>query len=65
MTGETLVNVCQAVIHGQSRYVRHTNGGKEGRVVRCNEEGLEVEAGNNREFWPFEECEEKYSEFPT
>lgn len=58
MTGEALINVCQAVTHGSERYVKNRRSGREGRVIACSQDELVVQVGAGRESWSIEDCEE-------
>jgi hypothetical protein len=59
MRGEEFVNVCQAVVHGNVRFVRNRHSRELGRIVACLDRGFEVYVGERRrELWTHEECEE-------
>jgi|UPI000488B388 hypothetical protein len=58
MHGEALINVCQAVIHGNERNVRNRVDGRKGRVIACIQAGFEVQVGENKESWRIEDCED-------
>ncbi|WP_305045394.1 hypothetical protein [Geoalkalibacter sp.] len=57
MRGEERINVCQAVMHGSSRIVEHVRSHLKGRVLRCDDQGFEVEVGTRHERWSFDEVE--------
>jgi hypothetical protein len=56
--GEELINLCQAVEHGNTRFVRNTRCNREGAVLSAKGSGIEVKVGNANEVWHCEECEE-------
>lgn len=58
MNGEELINVCQAVEHGHTRFVRNTRSNREGAVVSAKGPRIEVRVGSDSETWHCEECEE-------
>lgn len=61
MWGEARVNICQAVTHGSNRYLKNTQKSEEGKILRCDDYGFEVEVGERREHWTFDEVEEQNS----
>lgn len=58
MKGEELINLCQAVDHGNPRFVRNTRSNMEGTVLSANGQRIEVRVGNGSEIWHCDECEE-------
>ncbi|WP_305042047.1 hypothetical protein [Geoalkalibacter sp.] len=59
MRGEERINVCQAVMHGSSRILKNVRKHEEGRVLKCDDRGFEVEVGARQERWPFDDVEIK------
>jgi len=57
MCTEGLINVCQAVAHGEFRQVTNVKTGKQGVVVDIKEDKLVVQAGQASEVWAYEDCE--------
>lgn len=58
MKGEELINLCQAVEHGNARFVRNTRSNREGAVLSAKGAGIEVKVGSVSEVWHCDECEE-------
>lgn len=56
MSTEELINVCQAVKHGDMRQVTNHKSGKEGIVVDVKEDKLVVRVENASEVWAYEDC---------
>jgi hypothetical protein len=56
MSTEELINVCQAVKHGDMRQVTNHKSGKEGIVVDVTEDKLVVQVENASEVWAYEDC---------
>jgi hypothetical protein len=57
MCPEGLINVCQAVAHGEFRQVTNVKTGKQGVVVDIKEDKLVVQAEQASEVWAYEDCE--------
>lgn len=57
MTDEELINVCQAVSHGNSRKVKNLVKDMEGVVISFEGKNLSVRVGNRTEKWDHSECE--------
>ena len=57
MCSEGLINVCQAVAHGEFRQVTNVKTGKQGVVVDIKEDKLVVQAEQVSEVWAYEDCE--------
>jgi hypothetical protein len=58
MTVEGLINVCQAVTHGDQRQVRNLKTNNQGTVVSAEGNELTVQVGQATEVWPYEDCDE-------
>ena len=58
MNVEGLINVCQAVTHGNLRHVRNLKTNSQGTVVNGEGSELTVQVGQTTEVWPYEDCEE-------
>lgn len=56
MSTEELINVCQAVKHGDMRQVTNRKLGKEGIVVDVTEDKFVVRVENASEIWAYEDC---------
>ena len=56
MSAEELINVCQAVKHGDMRQVTNHKSGKEGIVVDVTEDKFVVRVENASEIWAYEDC---------
>ena len=56
MGTEELINVCQAVKHGDMRQVTNHKLGKEGIVVDVTADKLVVQVENASEIWDYEDC---------
>jgi hypothetical protein len=57
MSAEGLINVCQAVKHGNLRQVTNLKTGKRGVVVDVSGDKLVVQAEQATEVWGYEDCE--------
>lgn len=49
MKGEELINVCQAVTHGNTRYVRNIRNNRKGLVTSTDGMDVHVQVGNEDE----------------
>ena len=58
MNVEGLINVCQAVTHGNLRHVRNLKTNSQGTVINSEGNELTVQVGQTTEVWPCEDCEE-------
>jgi hypothetical protein len=58
MNVEGLINVCQAVTHGNLRQVRNLKTNSLGTVINGEGNELTVQVGQATEVWPHEDCEE-------
>lgn len=58
MTVEGLINVCQAVTHGDQRQVRNLKTNNQGTVVSAEGNELTVQVGQATEVWAYEDCDE-------
>ena len=58
MNCEGLINVCQAVTHGNSRQVTNLKTNSQGTVVNVQGRKLVVQVGQTTEVWSCEDCEE-------
>lgn len=58
MNAEGLINLCQAIAHGNSRQVRNLKTDQQGTVVNVQGRALTVLVGQTSEVWACEECEE-------
>ena len=58
MNVEGLINVCQAVTHGNLRHVRNLKTNSQGTVINGEGSELTVQVGQTTEVWPYEDCEE-------
>ena len=58
MGSEGLINVCQAVAHGNLRKVRNTKTDKQGTIINMAGDGFTVLVGKISEIWAYEDCEE-------
>ena len=56
MTAEGLINVCQAVSHGNSRQVRNLRTDQQGTVLSVKGGAITVLVGQSSEVWPCEDC---------
>lgn len=61
MSTEELINVCQAVKHGDSRQVTNLKTGEQGTIVEVSEDKLVVQIGQASEVWAYEDCEGQYT----
>lgn len=57
MCTEGLINVCQAVAHGDSREVTNLKTGKQGKVIDVSGDKLIVQVEETTESWAYEDCE--------
>ena len=58
MNVEELINVCQAVTHGNQRQVKNLKTKRQGTVVNGDGSELTVQVGQATEVWAYEDCEE-------
>lgn len=58
MNAERLINICQAVTHGNLRQVKNLKTNKQGTVVEVQDNELTVHVGHAKEVWTYEDCEE-------
>ena len=58
MNVEGLINVCQAVTHGNLRHVRNLKTNRQGTVINGEGNELTVQVGQATEVWAYEDCEE-------
>jgi len=58
MNVEGLINVCQAVTHGNQRQVRNLKTNSQGTVVNAEGNELTVQVDQATEVWACEDCEE-------
>ena len=58
MNVEGLINVSQAVTHGNLRRVRNIKTNSQGTVVNAEGNELTVQVGQATEVWAYEDCEE-------
>ena len=58
MNVEGLINVCQAVTHGNLRHVRNLKTSRQGTVINGEGKELTVQVGLATEVWAYEDCEE-------
>ncbi len=59
MDSEGLINVCQAVAHGNLRMVRNVKTNQQGTVINMANSGFTVIAEKDPEVWAYEDCEEQ------
>jgi len=59
MNTEGLINVSQAVTHGNLRRVKNLKTNEQGTVVNVEGNTLTVLVGKASEVWPCEDCEEQ------
>lgn len=57
MSTEGLINVCQAVKHGDLRQVTNLKTNKQGAVVAVEGDMLTVQVDQATEVWIYEDCE--------
>ena len=57
MSTEGLINVCQAVAHGDSRQVTNSKTGQQGVVVDVSGDKLVVQIDQASEVWAYEDFE--------
>ena len=55
---EGLINVCQAVTHGNLRQVRNLKTNKQGTVINGEGDKLKVQVEQATEVWDYEDCDE-------
>ena len=58
MKTEELINLSQAVVHGNLRRVKNFKTEKQGVVVNVIGKELTVNLGSDTEVWPYKDCEE-------
>jgi hypothetical protein len=58
MKVEGLINVCQAVTHGDLRQVRNLKTNRRGTVINGEGDKLKVQVEQATEVWAYEDCEE-------
>lgn len=58
MNVEGLINVCQAVTHGNLRQVRNLRTNRKGIVINGEGDKLKVQVEKTTEVWSYEDCEE-------
>ncbi len=58
MDTEQLINVSQAVTHGNLRHVRNTKTTKQGIVLQIIGDQLTVDMGQATEVWAYMDCED-------
>ena len=58
MNVEGLINVCQAVTHGNLRQVRNLKTNKQGTVINGEGDKLKVQVEQATEVWDYEDCDE-------
>ena len=59
MNAEGLINVCQAVTHGNLRLVRNLKTEKQGKVINVEGKALTVQVEQGTEIWACDDCEER------
>ena len=59
MNAEGLINVSQAVTHGNQRQVRNLKTREEGIVINVEGNALTVRVGQDSEVWDCDDCEER------
>ena len=59
MNAEGLINVCQAVTHGNLRLVRNLKTEKQGKVINVEGKALTVQVEHGTEIWACDDCEER------
>jgi len=59
MNAEGLINVSQAVKHGNLRQVRNLKSNKQGSVINVEGNALTVLVDQTNEVWACEDCEER------
>lgn len=59
MSTEGLINICQAVSHGDFRQVTNLKTGKQGTVIDVTGDKLIVKVNQSSEVWPYEDCDER------
>ena len=57
MSTEGLINLSQAIKHGDLRQVPNLKTGKQGTVVDVSGDKLTIQAGQETEVWTYEDCE--------
>lgn len=58
MASEGVINVCQAVAHGNLRKVRNIRTNKQGTVINVEGNNLTVRVEEASEVWACEDCTE-------
>lgn len=61
MTSEGLINICQAVKHGNLRRVKNIKTNKQGTVINVEGKALTVLVEGDPELWHYEDCKEQHS----
>lgn len=59
MNTEGLINVSQAVTHGNLRQVKNLKTKEQGAVINVEGNTLTVLVGKDSKVWPCEDCEEQ------
>ena len=59
MSTEGLINICQAVSHGDTRQVTNLKTGQQGTVVNVTGDKLIVKVKQASEVWPYRDCEDR------
>lgn len=59
MASEGLINVCQAVAHGNSRKVRNIRTNEQGTAISVEGNRLKVLVEESAEVWACEDCKEQ------
>lgn len=62
MNTEELINVCQAVTHGNLRQIKNIKTGKQGTAINVEGDQLTVHIGEETEVWASGDCEEVYAD---
>mgnify|MGYP001489786116 CR=1 FL=1 len=58
MKSEGLINISQAVAHGNLRWVKNCKTEKQGIVINVEGKELTVNIGSETEVWSFKDCAE-------
>ncbi len=61
METEELINIGQAVSHGNVRRIKNLKTKQEGAVISVVGDALTVQLEETTELWPCSDCEEVYS----
>ena len=59
MNSEEVINVCQAISHGNPRQVWNVKSNQRGTVLSCEGNELTVRVGRSKKVWNIEDCEER------